>query len=254
MLFASEHRGIAHKDRVGIEVLRLNTAKYVALLDGDDYWTDRLKLQKQVDFLESHHEYVICFHNARMSWEDGTKGRETFCPPDQKETSTLEDLLAGNFIFTGSVMYRRGLFGELPDWCYTIQTGDWALHALNAQYGKIGYLNEVMATYRVHAAGLWSLEKSASQLTDAIALLDNLNAHLGFKYDSQIKASQSKYYEELSDIHQQKGDLIGAKMFLAKRLKVDFSNSRIPHKYFLMKFIRLQFRAFFSRLGVMRNP
>ena len=226
----------------------------MAILDGDDYWTDSNKLQKQVDFLESHPEYAICFHNARILREDGTKENKAFSPPDQKETSSLEDLLAGNFIFTGSVMYRRGLFGELPEWFHTVNSGDWALHALNAQNGLIGYLNEMMATYRVHATGLWSLEKSASQLTDAIALLDNLNAYLGFKFDRQIKASKGKYYEELTDIHEQKGDLVGATRFLAKRLGLDLSNSRIPHKYFLWKLIKLQIRTCGSWLGLLRRP
>lgn len=226
--------------------------EYVALLDGDDYWTDPKKLQKQIDFLQAHDECVICFHNATILSEAG-KEAALFCPPDQKETSTLEDLLAGNFMFSGSVVFRRGLFDELPEWFKTTRTGDWALHAINAKYGKIGYLNEVMATYRVHSGGFWSLEKSADQLISGIELLDRLNAHFGFKYDREIKASQGKYYEELSDIRQQEGDLNGAKSFLAKRLKVDFSNSRIPNKYFLLKFFRLQVRAICGWFGLSPN-
>src|SRR6266542_522725 len=64
-LLALEHRGIEHQDRVGMQVLRLSTAKYVALLDGDDYWTDRHKLQKQVDFLNTNTEFALCFHNVK---------------------------------------------------------------------------------------------------------------------------------------------------------------------------------------------
>src|SRR5882672_6480832 len=63
--------------------------KYVALLDGDDYWTDSHKLQKQVDFLERHPECSLCFHNAEMFYEDGSQSSMNLRPADQKEISTV---------------------------------------------------------------------------------------------------------------------------------------------------------------------
>lgn len=72
------------------------------------------------------------------------------------------------------------MYGELPDWFYTTKTGDWALHVLNAEYGKIGYINEVMAAYRIHKGGFWSSEKWTIQLFDGIELLNNLNAYNEF--------------------------------------------------------------------------
>jgi len=236
-----------------VETLKACQGQYIALLDGDDYWTDVRKLQSQVDFMEGHPEYALCFHNARIVRGDADPDPETFCSPNQKETSTLEDLLAGNFIFTGSTMFRRGLFGELPEWFYVTQTGDWALHALNAQYGKIGYLNKVMATYRVHARGFWSSGDPAPQIIEGIAMLDNINAYLGFQYDKQIKAAQHKFYAELAEMAYQKGDFINSKTFLVKCLQLGISNYRLPTALQLGRLFKLQSPTFNNLLRSWRN-
>jgi glycosyltransferase involved in cell wall biosynthesis len=247
------HRGIEHKNRVGLEVLKLSTAKYVALLDGDDYWSDPHKLQMQVDFLESHPDYAICFHNARILRENGTPGCDTFSLPDQKETSTIEDLLRGNFMFTGSTMFRGGLFGDFPDWFYTSKMGDWPLHIMNAQYGKIGYLNVVMAVYRVHEASWWSLGTPAPQLTEAIAMLDNINAYLGFKYDREIKTTQYECYVELAEMAYQQGDLVTSRTFLEKSLKLGLSNYRLPTAQQLGRLFKLQNPTFSNLIRSLGN-
>lgn len=132
---------------------RIN-GEYVAMCEGDDYWTDPNKLQKQVDFLDAHPDYSICFHPVRITWDDKHI-------PDRvryhsgKKTSELSDLLKGNFISTCSVMYRwRPECAKLfPD---RILPGDWYLHLLHAQVGKIGYLPNVMSVYRRNAGGVWT--------------------------------------------------------------------------------------------------
>src|SRR2546423_39510 len=211
-----------------INSLRACRGQYVALLDGDDYWTDVYKLRKQVDFLDSHPDYVMSFHNAGMLREGHEPVGETFNSPDQKETATIEDLLAGNFIFAGSTLFRHRLFGELPDWFNTLKTGDWALPILNAQFGKIGYLNEVMAAYRIHYESWWSSKSPQPQLLDQIHLLDSVNAHLGFKYDRQIKGTQSRAYAGLAEIAYQEGDLPRSRTLLSKSLKLGLANHCLP--------------------------
>lgn len=134
--------------------------KYVALCEGDDYWTDPLKLQKQVDFLEKNPDYSMCFHPVKVIYEDGSKPDEILPSPEQrfnKDILGLEDLLVRNFIYTNSVMYRWRFAKEnVKDFFpKNILPGDWFLHMLHAQVGKIGYIDEVMAAYRRHAGGLW---------------------------------------------------------------------------------------------------
>lgn len=184
-MLASEHRGIQHKDRVGIEVLRLSTAKYVALLDGDDYWTDPNKLQRQVDFLERHTECSLCFHNAEMFYDDDSQPPTNLRPPDQKEISTVEDVLNGMVPLPCTVLFRNS-FLVLPDNFHKVTNADWLMIVLLAEHGCIGYINEVMAAYRVHAEGIWS-RLTAQERTDAhINTYRAINEHLNFKYDRMI--------------------------------------------------------------------
>jgi len=78
--------------------------KYVALCEGDDYWTDEDKLQIQVDFMESHPECSVCFHPVSVVWEDSSEPDRIF--PSRKDRFNIEVLLKENFIQTNSVMYR----------------------------------------------------------------------------------------------------------------------------------------------------
>ena len=236
-----------------VNCLRACQGQYVALLDGDDYWTDVHKLQTQADFLEEHPEYAICFHNAKVLRANGGRGPETFCPLDQKKTFSLEDLLAGNFIFSGSTMFRRGLFADLPDWFYTTPTGDWPLHILNAQYGKIGYLSAVMAVYRIHGDSWWSSKPAPPQLLAQIELLDNINAHLIFRYDRKIKDTQYRSYAELAELAYQEGDMIGCRNFLEKCLKAGLANYRLPSAHQMGRLFKLHNPTFFNLIRSLRN-
>ena len=138
-----------------INILENCTGKYIALLDGDDYWTDPLKLQKQVDFLEANEDYAICFHRV-YELEDGKELQlSKLNTGENEETYTIEDLAKENFIHTPSVVFRNGLIKNYPKWFNKIPVGDYVGHMLHAQFGKIKYLPEPMAVYRRHPNGIW---------------------------------------------------------------------------------------------------
>jgi glycosyltransferase involved in cell wall biosynthesis len=185
-----------------IQTLQACQGQYIALLEGDDCWTSPQKLQKQVDYLDNHSECVICFHNVIVFYKnkDQIISYGNQCPANQKEISTLEDLLLCNFIPTASVMCRRGLVCELPDWAYKLSLADWPFHILNAHYGKIGYINEVMAAYRLHSAGAWNGKSREGQLKETIKTLENMSIHLDVKYQQTIKESIYYYFECLANL------------------------------------------------------
>ncbi len=222
-----------------VETQRACRGEYVALLDGDDYWTDPNKLQKQVDFLNSHPECAICFHDVTMFFEDGSPAQRSSCKT-KKEIFTLEDLLSGNFIFSCSAVFRRGLFGDFPDWFFTSMTGDWALHIMNAQHGNIGYLNEVMAVYRVHQGGFWTALNLLEQVKDSTELLDHLVNYLDRKYKRPTEAARAKAYQYLSETYYQQGDMANARRSLLKSLKICLSNRSIPERQLVGRLIKLQ--------------
>ena len=135
--------------------------KYIAWCEGDDYWTDPLKLQKQIDHLESHPEDVLCFHAVQVEQPDGTiiPDRITHVP---KANTTLEEIaLKGNYIHMPSVVFRNVL-GELPAELGLSPLGDLFLWVLLAEHGNLHWLPDMMATYRM--GGRWSTRDRHAQL------------------------------------------------------------------------------------------
>jgi len=143
---------IRHKKNMGmmqnfIFALQHAKGKYIALCDGDDYWTDPNKLQKQVDFLEAHPDYVLCFHKVKILKPNGELVEDfiTKVPENYENQETLARL--GNYIHTPSVVFRN-LIKEFPPEFSLSPIGDYFLYMLLSEYGKLKYLEEEMAVYR----------------------------------------------------------------------------------------------------------
>ena len=197
--------------------------EYIADLEGDDYWTSPDKLQKQVDFLDNHPDCTICFHNASVI-NDLDQEVRYYCSPAQKEISTLQDLLKADFIPTCSVMFRNGLFSEFPDWFYQLPMGDWPTHVFNAQHGTIGYINEIMAAYRVHSAGAWSRLGYASRLRAELQFYQSINAHLNYQYDDLIRSLSSDRWGRLTTELVERGYQLGLQQVNLRHVTTIFDN------------------------------
>jgi len=169
-----------------INNLKHAEGEYIAVLDGDDYWTSPHKLQKQVDFLNSHPECSVCFHDVEMV-DNKEQLMQVLSPKKKKEIYTLNDLLKGNFIPACSVMFRRGLFGSYPEWIYTFPIADWPLHILNAHYGEIGHICEVMGVYRNHGEGIWNSIEEIDQIRNNLEMSRNLVRHLDPRFKNRIR-------------------------------------------------------------------
>lgn len=239
--YPTKIRPLLHKKNLGgrgmnnfVTTFHACQGQYIAILEGDDYWTNPQKLQKQVNFLDSHPDVAICFHNVRTFYQDGSQEPHNLRPANQKEISTLEDLFVANFIPSCSVVFRRGLVNDFPDWFYTLEMGDWPLHILNAEHGKtwaeggnIGYINEVMATYRIHRGGVWSSESKQRRLHAYLEMFEQLNPYFDYKYDRHIRASISKYSLDLACVYAECGEMTKAERYLLKSLIEYPFNSRI---------------------------
>lgn len=135
-------------------------SEYAALCDGDDYFLDPHKLQKQVNFLQQHPRCALCFHPVAVVFEDGRQpgvfpAREML-PRGIREEYYLADLLKGNMIQTNSVVYKWRFRDGIPDWFREdLCPGDWYWHLLHAEMGKIGFLPGIMSAYRRHSASLY---------------------------------------------------------------------------------------------------
>lgn len=178
--------------------------KYIALLDGDDYWTDPLKLQKQVDFLEANSDFAICFHRVKIDYEG--ESCEILSNENQKEVLEFEDLALTNYIRTPSCVFRNGLFEKFPDWFYQSPVGDWVLHLLNAQHGKTKFLEDVMAVYRMHNNGVWSMKDPIETSVKWIGVVENCRQYFYPKASNIFMQNIANQYGNMSFHYFERGD------------------------------------------------
>jgi glycosyltransferase involved in cell wall biosynthesis len=174
------------------DLLRACRGSYVALLEGDDYWTSPTKLQKQVAFLDRRQDCALSFHSVAVLHEDGSKPPYVRRPWHGQEVSTLRDLLKRNYITTCSVMLRRSAAGNFPDWYYSLLIDDWPHFALAACHGDIGYIDDVMAVYRVHPGGVWSRLGRTEQQLMRLQAFNAVNAHFHYRYDNIIRRATAE--------------------------------------------------------------
>jgi len=215
--------------------------KYLALLEGDDYWICTGKLQRQVDFLEANPTWSICCTRAQVKNEakiDSIKLRVqtgTVFPsrpgspqssdedlsgllpvtPRAAGTYTLDDLLMENFIPTCTVMYRWNIPIRLPSSFAKLTLGDLSLHVMVAGHNKIELLDDCTAAYRIHPGGSWSARDRTSQLREHTQMLAALSRHLGGKYRDSFRPGLAASYLDFAMTARQDGQrLETAKYFV----------------------------------------
>lgn len=188
LLLAKKNQGMMGN---WVKNLQAVKSKYLAVLEGDDYWTDPYKLQKQVDFLDKHPDYSLCFHSVEAFYQD--QSDKTYLIPSKTRSFNFKSLLQQNFIAACSVMYRHGLVKKIPDWLLSLNIGDWPYHLLYASQGEIGFINQVMARYRRHSNSYCSQPK-INNFQDIIKFYQVIDKHFDYKYRSIIKPMIDKHY------------------------------------------------------------
>lgn len=186
--------------------------KYVAYCEGDDYWTDPFKLQKQVSFLDANPQYAICAHETRIR-DDGNRKNDGQLFSDfnngsfvtmNKETYTFDDALAGNIFHVSSMMYRNQNIC-LPSWITRISACDMVLFKMLARAGDIHVMRDIMSVYRSHSCSLTNSFKEYSSVINfyelSIKVLRLLNRYWDREYQAKIYPIISRYYIECSLIH-----------------------------------------------------
>lgn len=182
------------------------TTKYIALCEGDDYWTDPLKLQKQADFLEANPSCTICYHPSEVVYMNSKRDNTIAGPKkflNKKEhIFTVEDLITKSLkMWTASLLFRRSVMAHPPEWISKITYADVALKLIAASKGNIGYLGgKPMSVYRRGVEGAWSSDEGKTlawqkkRLLDHYDLLDKFNEFTHNKYNSAIQLKKKKKY------------------------------------------------------------
>jgi glycosyltransferase involved in cell wall biosynthesis len=169
--------------------------KYVAICDGDDYWIDPLKLQKQVDFLENNADYSIVFTGIKFLYPNG--GSRDIDWPNQEETSSFNDLIFSNFIPSVTVLFRNRQEKEnFPDWLDKFPYGDWPIYLWTIKDGgKIGYLKDITAVYRKEIGVSEKLKLIPSEIIKVnLGIVDRVYKDPGFiGHKTLVKKSLRKH-------------------------------------------------------------
>lgn len=173
--------------------------KYIAMLDGDDYWCDDYKLQKQVAFLEANIDHAICFHPTYKNIEGIEElATASFKKWTTQRSFTITGLAAGDFfILTCSCMFRNGMYPDFPHWFWQIPFIDYALHVWNAQFGKVGFLPHKMAFYRLHHQSMWSTKSEDFRVRLMIDLLHFMIPQFSGDVQTALLRQQFGLYNKL---------------------------------------------------------
>jgi glycosyltransferase involved in cell wall biosynthesis len=226
-------------------VLEACRGQYVALLEGDDYWTCNLKLKRQVEFLDQHPDYAVCFHNVIGRYEESTRPDFTYVRASQPESFGLEELLNENVIPTCSAVFRRGLFGAVPQWALGLKMADYPLHILNAQYGKIGYLPENMGIYRVHGGGAWTALNWMTRAHSSIALFQQLSKNLEPRFRPAARRALAQRYWHLAFEYELQRDPRQALRYALRSLCTSARTNTPSLRYKLRVLARLSTPSFY---------
>ncbi len=227
-----------------LQVIKVAKSNYIATCDADDYWTDSLKLQKQLDFLENNPLYSGCFHDCLIVHEGKNNNQQQRLRiGDRKidEEVDLTSIIDKNNIDSSSIMFRNFIEKAPKYWTEATSKVDYALMIMIAEHGKIKYLPEVMSAYRIHDGSIWSSRSPIYKEKEAIKFYSLLQEHFtDNKYVLKALSEKKKYaFYSLSLMLVREKQRLDSLHYLI--LSLDFSNlinQNRRYLYYIKEFIK----------------
>jgi glycosyltransferase involved in cell wall biosynthesis len=170
--------------------------KYIALCEGDDYWTDPFKLQKQIDFLESNPDFSMCFHRSMI------ESHVSFGPKSgvSKNFGKNKIFDQNSFFFEGgstaptaAIVFRKSVVEYFPDFYFLSPVGDMALKLMYFIHGKIYFLEDVMSVRRFGVQGSWNIRFKRNKTLQVnhyqkmILMLEEFNRYTSSKWKYEVE-------------------------------------------------------------------
>ena len=240
----------------GLRLFRSCRGKYIALCEGDDYWTDPYKLQKQVDYLEANPDCSICTHWVKTKDESGQGIHEhAFSSKDRKNPLYKNDLFEnkngsphGTAYHPLSWVFRSELVKHIPKWIYPIRGGDDVLFTEFLQHGYCYCIPEFMGTYRITKKSSWAPLSPMIKTLAQIHFLINVRIHYA-NYHYKVNKILENHLINLKNWKINRADLTKLLKELFKIFRND-QKSTIPILNFYTKVFLHQF--YYNSIGLIR--
>lgn len=205
-----------------IQTLGYCTGKYVALCEGDDYWTDTYKLQKQVDLLEKNPHCSMCVAKSELR-----KNNELIMilGEGNKAEYNFYDTLYGTYFHTSTYLIKKIYIDQYVVANKNLQTGDTSLRYFLSDLGPFIFLNKVVSVYRQHENGVWTSLNSYERLKANIKLHESFNKYFKHKYRIDFQKLLIREYYQLIKLSLNNNNL---KEFFASTLRLLFWELRNP--------------------------
>jgi glycosyltransferase involved in cell wall biosynthesis len=169
---------------------RMARGKYIAICEGDDYWIDAQKLQKQVDFMMTHPDCSICYHKVLFKYENDEEKNHIFPEFTGDILFSREEFFGRYISATCSIVIENNYVDELFKIGKKTGTGDIALAYFFATKGKVGYLDDLMGVYRLHDQSVYhpldDLNKDLAIFNSFVRIKRNLKIRGYRKLDKKI--------------------------------------------------------------------
>ena len=194
--------------------------QYIAVLSGDDYWTDPYKLQKQASFLDHNPDYVMIGHNAIIVDEINSKPPGLLNKKMKPYDLSTSDLMLINPFVASEVMFRNFLVKEFPP-VYFLHSGeDRRFYLLLSQFGKCRFEYDVTGVYRIHGESITSKSRASyrTQLDNLINRIDLArawNAYFGLQYNREQDLAIANFSKRIVDLALQNWDFKTAVKYVA---------------------------------------
>ena len=228
-----------------VKVLDKAKGKYIALCDGDDFWCDDNKLQKQVDYMDLHKNISLCSHNTEIINENNEK--IDLINSYLEGIVTIENFLSNNSsMHTSSMLFRKKDVLKLPNYYYEATVGDLPLKLHLLSKGNCYHFNNVMSCYRTNAINSWSVAQKNNDIVKhknfemEIQVYNSFNKETKYVYDDLIKNKilyrSFCYFKDKNDLNEIKKEKYAKyykKLSLNEKIKLQLKNSKVIYKLYL---------------------
>jgi glycosyltransferase involved in cell wall biosynthesis len=214
--------------------IRAARGRYICMLDGDDYWIAKDKIERQASLLDADDSLAACFHNAVIVRGDAEAGDERWTPVTQATRMGKVSIWRGNPFATCTGMLRASALRELGPWyARFFPVTDWPLYILCSEHGDLLFIDEVVGAYWLHGGGLFSSLPGKRKLAMIADCYRRMDGALGGRCHDSARAGASVYFCEWAEEYARRGDRAMSRACLVQAVRAGGVGRSVPWRRWL---------------------